>query len=216
MTPKTNLNTCVELRYLVSDPVKLRNFLKTGVYVTTQDLEDIYYDFKDFLLLRKGIFIRSRNQNILQIKFSLDDLLGDKIGPHEAAETYTFLLPFVFEERKKLQSILSILDLVSPIRPTLPTFLKINHLEAYVKTKKKREIYVKDSSIFHLDAIEKLEPILEITQQINGQEEVSSTKAEMEQLVATLHLEKTILGPLEIYLRKYQPEIYQLGKYKVE
>ena len=118
----------VELKFQVLDKIQLEKFLKNLKFLKRERITDIYLDTKDANLYKKGIFIRIRNENKLQIKFNpLDVSNKNKISKHEVCLEYSFDLPLLEEDIIKLNKVLTSLGL-KQISSSLHELKEKNHL----------------------------------------------------------------------------------------
>jgi len=176
-------------------------------------VEDIYYDTEDYQLLRSGNFLRVRNGK--QIDF--------KLNANDSSHLYCKETNFSFKNEN--------FDEIKKILSNIGIFLSSNTLDeifmdlkVLAPIKKKRSTYVlEENVIMVLDKVENLGTFLEIEYDYDGdtftKEQGDYFKKYLKEILNKFHLLKdgdreVSIGYVELYLKKYNVETYQLGLYQ--
>jgi adenylate cyclase class IV len=200
----------VELKFEVVDRVLLENFLRDclrqGGEVHTVD---VYFDRRDAALFRRGIFIRVRDGRLLEFKFNPKDF------KHEFAVERSFELPLREDKVGPLNQLLSLLGMrqLSPGQLSLQSLLKLNDLHEFVRIEKTRTVFVKEPFTFSLDDVRNLGQFIEIECHTDEEAKVHELISIIKGLAEKLKLKPINVGYVELYLRKYNYELYKQGLY---
>lgn len=174
-------------------------------------LEDVYYDTVDYQLLKKGNFLRIRNNKRLDFKLNVNDLshLVCKENSYELSDD-------------NLQNINQTLkDIGLDIK-----LQAIDDIYKYFKVlapiKKKRASYrLEDDIILVIDEVEDLGLFLEIELDLNDEqiEDGAYYKNILMEALKKNNLyddsfKEVHIGYVELYLKKYNYDAYLLGIYK--
>lgn len=198
----------IELKY------KLKNFPKVGFpLIEERKEEDIYYDTKDYDLLRKGNFLRIRNQEKIDFKLSTNDLTH-----LYCKETRFSLNPF---PSSNIEEVFHSLNL-SISCSTYEKFKK-NLIVLAPIVKNRRTYKIDDNITMVLDEIENLGYFLEIEYDVEQdtiiEEEGKKYEKKLMDVLKENHLlteedKKVTIGYVELYLKEYNIEAYHLGLYQ--
>ncbi len=198
----------LELKY------KLNCSPKVDFEITSQkDVEDIYYDTDDYTLIQKGNFLRVRNNKSIDFKLSANDLTHLYCN-----ETNFDLNSFNVDSVAKT---LNNIGVDIEFRNSSELFEK---LKVLAPIKKHRKSYnIEKNVVMVIDEVEDLGTFLEIEYDIDKE---SITKDEAEyyknyllnilkrnNLLTNQH-EEVHVGYVELYLKKYNIDAYNLGLYK--
>ncbi len=207
----------LELKFQVLDKTQLENFLKNLKFLKNEKIGDIYLDTEDAELYRKGVFIRIRNTNKLQIKFNPADVVNQhKMGAHEVCSEYSFRLPLSENDVKNLNEILEFLNLERISSPSLDELKERNSLVDSIVIDKKRKIFTNGKFLIAVDEVKDLGTFIEIEAKIRGSENIEPIKEEMLNLVKDLKLKRITTGYNELWWRKRDFRIYLQGRYLLE
>lgn len=201
----------VELKYEIRESKLIEKFLSDGEVKSTKNSVDKYYDNKDFSFFKQGIFIRVRDNKKLDFKYNFED---DK---HEYCQENSFELPLNIEKSDIFNNLLKILGL-SPLGDdsSLTTFFELNNLIEFVIIDKTRTEILKGGLNFYLDNVKELGEFIEIEGIPKQSSDIKGMIANIEGIAKKLNLKKLTTGYVELYLRKYNYNIYKQGKYLLE
>lgn len=176
-------------------------------------VEDIYYDTQDYQLLRSGNFLRVRNGKQIDFKLNAND------SSHLYCKETNF--SYKNENFDEIKKMLSNLGISLSSNNLEEIFM---NLKVLAPIKKKRYTYVlEENVIMVLDKVENLGTFLEIEYDYDGdtftKEQKDYFKKYLEEILNKFHLLKdgdreVFVGYVELYLKKYNVEAYQLGLYQ--
>lgn len=187
--------------------------------IKEKDQVDIYYDTHNYDLLRNGNFLRIRNDKRLEFKLYAGD------DSHLFCQETDFDLDKLSNNKDKINDILMGIGLKT--LDNLTSFKQIidsNGLIVLSPIIKHRTSYKYDDNIIiSVDKVDNLGIYMESEIMID-KNNLSSNEADKikEELVSSLKKasiltgkEKSVnIGYVELYLLKYNIEVYNLGKYK--
>jgi hypothetical protein len=84
----------IEKKYRVLNPRHIKHLLKPMNYLSSGRIVDEYFDTIDGLYYQQGIFIRSRNNETLDVKFNPHHLTDKSNNDHVSCCEYSFDIPF--------------------------------------------------------------------------------------------------------------------------
>ncbi len=198
----------VELKY------KLNSFPKVDFpLVEERREEDIYYDTKNYDLLRNGNFLRIRNQEKIDFKLSTNDLT------HLYCRETRF--PFSPFPSEKIEEVFQNLKLDISCYNYEEFKEKLIVLAPILK---KRKTYkINDSITMVLDEIEDLGYFLEIEYDVEQESITEEEGKKYEDILISVLKENKLLqeenkkvsiGYVELYLKEHNIEAYHLGLYQ--
>jgi predicted adenylyl cyclase CyaB len=201
----------VELKYEIRELKLIEKFLSDGEVKSTKNSVDKYYDNKDFSFFKQGIFIRVRDDKKLDFKYNFED---DK---HEYCQENRFELPIRMDKSDIFNNLLKTLGL-KPLGDdvSLTTFLELNNLIDFVIIDKTRTEISKDELNFYLDNVKEVGEFIEIEGIPKQSSDIEDMIANIKGIAKKLNLKKLTTGYVELYLRKYNYNIYAQGKYLLE
>ncbi len=187
--------------------------------IKEKDQVDIYYDTHNYDLLRNGNFLRTRNDKRLEFKLYAGD------DSHLFCQETDFDLDKLSNNKDKINNILTGIGLKT--LDNLTNFKQIidsNGLIVLSPIIKHRTSYkYNDNITISVDKVDNLGIYMESEIMID-KNNLSSNEADKikEELVSSLKKasiltgkEKSVnIGYVELYLLKYNIEVYNLGKYK--
>ncbi len=198
----------IELKY------ELKNKIKCDLKPNKEKVvEDIYYDTEDYQLLKNGNFLRIRNGKQLDFKINANDM----------SHLYCKETNFSYSD----ENVLEIKELLKKLGIDI-SFNSLDELFESLKIlapiKKKRYIYeLEEKVVMVIDEVENLGTFLEIEYDYEN-DEITKEKGEYYKNYLKDVLRKNNLlnndlievkiGYVELYLKKYNMEAYNLGIYK--
>lgn len=198
----------LELKYkLTKEPIIMIEAYKKN------EIEDIYYDTQDNTLLKKGNFLRLRNQKSLDFKLNANDL------SHLYCKERNFNVEKYNSD--ELEELLKEIGLSISFE-TIEELL--NQLKILAPIKKQRISYKIEPNIeMVIDKVENLGIFLEIEYDI-CKDNITNEEAKQykdylnkilkEKKYITEKDEEIHIGYVELYLKENNPEAFELGLYK--
>lgn len=204
----------IELKYQIIDENQIQEFLKKFFFVSKERVVDVYLDTKEGDLYKKGIFIRVRNNKILDFKYNLEDLRTlNKVSMHEQCDEYSFPLPLTNDSIKVVNQNCRILGLIGIFNPDLEELKVKNNLINSVVIDKIRKNFRDKELKYSFDDVKRLGKFFEIEKQGREGEDFEKTKGEIRKRVKNLKLKLITAGYCEAYWRKYDFNLYLQGRY---
>lgn len=211
----------VELRYEIIDDSEINlKFLKEKRVV------DVYYDTIDGKFFKKGIFIRKRNDNKLDFKFNLEEIVGSSFkNDHTHCDEYSFIIPFQIKDLSKFKEVCSLLKIKVPKEFSIHSFLDKNSLvplaivDKIRKTAEKNGLHISVDSVKQVGRFIEVEKILEVEENTEEyEEELEKTKKDIDKFVHALGIsvEQNETGYCELVLRKTNFDLYKQGRYLLD
>jgi len=210
-------NIEIELKYQVLDEPQVQEFLKKLDFIDKKRVIDVYLDTKDGNLYKKGIFIRIRDNKILDFKYNLEDFQNlNKVSMHEQCDEYSFSLPLTNKSFKAINQNCKILGLVEISKPDLGELKLRNNLIDSVVIDKIRQKFKDEEFKYSFDDVKGLGKFLEI--EVEGQEgeDFEEIKDRIREKVKNLKIKLITTGYNEVYWRKYNFNLYIQGRYLFE
>lgn len=198
----------IELKYELND--------KKPITLTLTDekiVEDIYYDTKDFKLLKNGNFLRVRNGKQLDFKLNAND------NSHLYCKETNFTLED--DNIKEIKDLLSNLDVKVSFNNIEELFLKLIVL---APIKKKRLVYkLEDNVTMVIDEVDDLGAFLEIEYDLDKNSITKEEGEHYKEYLINILKEKNLfnslkrevhIGYVELYLKKHNKDAYNMGIYQ--
>lgn len=207
----------VELKYRISRPSAELDKFPIANEISQ---EDAYYDTAGRDLLRRGNFLRIRNSGRLDFKLNLGD------ASHLYCGESSFPLENIAGKRPEIDDIF----LGCGLKPNgewsdFAGLIRAYGLGILGRISKLRKEYRVDEGLkVCIDDACGLGIFMEAERMVEGEDlspdEAGKIKAEMEGKLAALGLlappyEPVNIGYLELYLMRFDPEAYELGRYKM-
>jgi len=181
---------------------------------------DIYYDTADYSLIKKGNFLRIRNND--KIDFKID--IGD--DTHLYCKETSFKVSEICKRINDINKVL--LSVGLPKSKSIlknENFLLENNFIELARINKIRTIYELDENCnLCIDEVDNLGLFLEAEVIINSND-INQIKAEkiksglekrlIENKFIDSSSERINTGYVELYLLMYNPNVYELGKFKI-
>ncbi len=198
----------IELKY------ELKNKIECNLNPDKEkEVEDIYYDTEDYQLLKNGNFLRIRNKKQLDFKINANDL----------SHLYCKETNFTYDD----ESVSEIKELLKKLGIDI-SFNSLDELFKNLKVlapiKKKRSTYkLEEKVVMVIDEVENLGIFLEIEYDYEN-DEITKEQGEyyknyLKDILKKYNLlnddtREVRIGYVELYLKKYNKEVYDLGIYK--
>ncbi len=181
--------------------VKLMEFIGSlGEPIVSTTISDIYYDTSEYKLFSSGVFIRVRNEHILEIKQDTDENLL-----HTTTAEYKYVFPLDIDDSLDVNHYLNkILPVIEDDKINL--FERYN-LKFFVKINKVRRRFEYNGLIISLDDLSDLGNFIEI--ECSNKDKFS----EIEKLKSSLGLTNLKLGYVELRLKKDNHDAFKYGRY---
>jgi adenylate cyclase class IV len=206
----------IELRYEVLDSGQIDSFFASSQQLGRKRVVDVYWDNPERTLWKRGIFIRTRNDQKLDIKFNRECLENMSLGHLDYCEEYSFTLPLEEKDVVKLNSLIKSLDLQQAPMASYDSFLSANNFEEHYVVDKVRTSYKHGSFTVAVDVVADLGTFLEIELMSEHHAHIEQVKHEMHVALAGLKLKPLRLGYCSMVLKKNQYECYRQGRYALQ
>ncbi len=215
MNKNTN-NIEIELRYEVVDITQLPAFLARLNPREHKRVVDSYLDTTDADFLKKGIYIRIRNNKKMDIKFNRECLYNPDLDLQPYCEEYSFALPLRQENLTALNDLAPLLGLRHLASPDVQLFMRDNQLINHRIVDKMRSSYTSGIFTIYIDEVVDLGTFLEIelmTENINSLDNITQT---MEHILAGLTLRLLKTGYDSLVLKKQNFAQYIQGRFALK
>lgn len=181
----------------------------------TKRVVDYYYDTPDYKLLAGGNFLRNRNNKKIDFKLDVGDL------SHTFCKETSFNYDN-FAPNEDISAIFNGLGLsLNTNFANFKQFIKANGLKTLSVIDKTRKEYVYQDLIISLDNAKRIGKFMEIEYSVPDDTKVDKDQATnyiLDKMKATGLLPtdytKVNIGYVELYLKKHNPQAYNLGLYK--
>jgi len=204
----------VELKFEVSDKKEVESFLQGLTSVGEKGVYDVYLDTQEGDLYQRGIFIRIRNKKGLDFKFNVADFEDlNAYSDHGHCDELTFSLPLKPHSASSFNKVCRLLSLKEIMRSDLNEFKKVNSLKKSVVIDKLRKVYRDEVYEYSYDTVKDLGTYLEIEVNAKKGDDVKKIKQEMKKHLEGLNLKRISTGYNELYMRKYNFDLYLKGRY---
>lgn len=202
----------VELKFEALDSSLLDDFLSDGVRSKVKRTVDVYLDDKQANFFKRGIFIRIRDNKTLEFKYNPKDF------KHEFVVERNFELPLRKDKIQAFNQLLTVLGMkhLPPDQFNLKSFLELNDLHEFVVIDKRRTVIIKEPFKFNLDEVKNLGLFVEIECHTDDEAKIPALITDIKTLAKKLKLKLLNTGYVELYLRKYNYELYKQGLYILE
>ncbi len=172
---------------------------------------DRYYDTSGFDLLQQAVFVRVRNNSQLQFKYNE--------GRDEAhVQSLERVFPLPPETAQQVEEMNALFARFSPTWHAEPDFevaRATNGLIELAQIKKIREVYSNDEIRMSIDHVAGLGDYLEVELQCEEGADTSKALAKLRTFVSELSTQPVNIGYVEMWLRVHNPQVYQLGRYRL-
>lgn len=169
-------------------------------YVGQKQQIDTYYDTPNYTLFLNAVFLRKRNDKVVDIKYNFDKTDISHLFCNETS----FKFPLSEGAKNSFDVFLS--QLIQPVKNDDDIFQKYQ-LEEFVVINKSREIYQGNDIEVSFDIVENLGEFIEI--EAKTEKGITNIKNYMQ----SKNIQRITTGYVELYLKKYNYELYKKGKY---
>jgi adenylate cyclase class IV len=175
---------------------------------------DRYYDTTSFDLLQQAVFVRVRNHAQLEFKFN-----------EQVEAAHIQCTERVFPLQSRRQQVQELNSLFSHFLPqwyqvsTVKEAIQKKSLIVLASIKKKRVQYAYEDLLLSIDHVEGLGDFFEVEAQCEEGTETNQAIMRLQRFVSDLALptlRPVHVGYVELWLRLHHPQVYLLGKYRVE
>lgn len=205
----------IEKKYRVLDTHLIKDFLKSTNYLSSGQIIDQYFDTIDGIYYQKGIFIRTRNNISLDIKFNPDHLQGRTGKDHVVCREYNFEIPFQSTSENTFQSLSDLTGIKKPFPYSYENFFLKNELKSLVTIDKIRTTYENKSCIIAVDELHDFGTFIEFEAK-DGAQNIQEFIQYVENFTQGLSLQPISSGYVEFALRQTNEPLYRKGKYLLE
>ena len=202
----------IEKKYRVLDFHHIKDFLKPMNYVSSGRIVDQYFDTVDGFYYQQGVFIRSRNNETLDVKFNPNHLKDKSNNDHVNCCEYSFDIPFHSSFEDLFESLRHFIDIKKPFPYSFQNFLIENHLISLVTIDKTRSSYENETCIIAVDDLYGFGTFIEFEAK-DGTQNAQEFVQYVENLIQGLSLEPISSGYVEFALRETNESLYKKGKY---
>ena len=206
----------IELRYEVLDLTQVTDFLSCAKQLHKRRDVDLYFDTPDRILWKRGIFIRTRNNKKLEIKFNRECLQDLTIDRLDYCEEHSFALPLEESRLQELNLLLASLDLKTIACADFEILRSVNALDVHYAIDKVRTSYAYNSFTIAVDEVAGLGTFLEIELMAKDVDDLENVKHDMQLAIAGLRLQPIGAGYGSLILKKNDFECYIQGRYALK
>jgi len=206
----------LELKYQIEAPcVELENF----PVVKSLFQEDMYYDTKDYHLIRNGNFLRVRNNERIDFKLNTNDLT------HLYCKETSFKTVEVERKNDEINAVLKSIGLSCDQKyKSFKDFVNENGLVILSPIRKNRKTYQIDEKMkISVDEAENIGTFLEAEIMVDADNITPHEANKIKENMIKILKEKSLLSPedkavnigyVELYLEQHNRQAYDLGLYK--
>jgi len=205
----------IELKYKIAKQPDLSGF----TLKSEKSQKDIYFDTKEYDLIRGGNFVRVRNDKRIDFKLDISD-----DSKHFYCKETSFDVASINDKNKDFLNVFKAINVaVKGGFNNFDQFIEVNDFVVLSPIIKQRKTYTKGESkiVISVDEVEKMGLFLEAEividdndnadkNQIIAQEE----KFLIENKLITPNDKRLDYGYVELYLFEHNIKAYELGKYK--
>jgi adenylate cyclase, class 2 len=204
-------NIEIELRYEILDESQLPFFLSPLTFVNQKHIVDIYLDTPEADLLARGIYVRLRNNQRLELKFNRACLEDPTLEIQPYCEEHSFTVPLTPEELPRFNDIVSYLGLEQG--QSLEEFKSRNKLIDHRVVDKIRSTYSIEDFAILIDDVKELGKFLEIEIMSDTTRDIDSVTKRMRDILAPLKLKPLKTGFESLILRKHNFQQYLRARF---
>ena len=168
----------------------------------------IYYDTPTWDLLRRGVFVRVRNNR--QVEFKFNEGLTQE---HGQVRERVFSLAANDAQVEKMQTLFATFLPAWVPAASFAEAIRQNGLVELVTIDNTREIFVNDDFALSIDHVAGLGNFLEVETHCEEGADTSHAQNRLQAFVSDLHVEHIKVGYVELWLYKHNPAAYDAGRY---
>jgi adenylate cyclase, class 2 len=200
----------LKFRILPTDWPKIREKLGSMQFLGRSENDDRYYDTQGFDFLQQAVFVRVRNQRLLECKFNERADLA-----HVQCTERVFPLEPELHQAEHMNALFRHFYPSWQHAMTVKEAIQKNNLRELACIKNTRKQYGSENLVACVDHVEGLGDYFELETQIEKGRDTSCAVAKLQGFVADLALERIPVGYVELWLRLHHAEAYQRGRYKL-
>jgi adenylate cyclase class IV len=170
---------------------------------------DIYYDTPRFDLLRQAVFVRVRNQQWLEFKFN-----AQAAPTHIQSTERSFALNLHPSQAEEMHALFARFLPRWCAAAAPEEALHCNGLRELARIENHRTQYSYENLIICVDQVEGLGNFVEIEMQCEEDSDIQQAIARVQDLAAGFAARQVRVGYVELWLQRYHPQAYRLGKYQ--
>lgn len=206
----------IEMRYEVLDENQVDSFVKNLSFRKTKNVCDVYWDTESGDLVKKGIYIRVRDKNKLDIKFNRACLDNSNLEIQAYCEEHSFKLPLTSDDLERLNKVSASISLNTISKNSLELFKTTNNLVELCRVDKTRTSYSLDNFSIEVDSVKGLGAFLEIELMTKDTSRLKEVESQMKQLLMPLSLKRILTGYPNLMLRKQNFKLYLQSRFVLE
>lgn len=203
----------IELRYEILKQEQLSSFVAPLQKLHCKHDIDVYFDNPNDMLHKNGIYIRTRNNKKLDIKFNRACLDNPDLAIQDYCEEHSFALPLQEKDLTVINQLLVSLNLQPMTHASLENLKQVNQFHEQCVVDKIRTSYTFNNFTICIDEVKDLGTFLEIELMADTAENVLKVKQEMLALIHDLDLKPIKTGYINLLLRKKDFAHYLMGRF---
>lgn len=169
---------------------------------------DVYYDTASYDLLQQAVFLRIRNSVRLEFKFN------EKIEKEHGQSTErSYPLVLDVPQREKMNRLFTRFLPNWRATDTIEEAIATNGLIELAHIDNQRMEYSQNDFYLSLDQVKDLGDFVEVEVRCEEETDTSEAQTKLQAFAADLGLQHIRVGYVELWLQKYNPPAYLLGKY---
>jgi adenylate cyclase class 2 len=188
---------------------RLRDYFPTMQFVRRVHNSDRYYDTPGCDLLRQAVFVRVRNHERLEFKFN-----EQAAKAHLQSTERPFPLRASPEEAEAMHALFARFLPQWRVAESVEEAVRGNGLVELARIENDRTQYSYQDLIICVDQVKGLGQFVEIEMQCEEESDTRQAIAWLENLAAGLAARQVRVGYVELWLQRYHPQAYRLGKYQ--
>ncbi len=118
----------IELRFEIVNSQELPAFTAALAPLGSKRVVDSYLDTRQADLIKKGVYVRIRDNKKVDIKFNRECLHNPELELQPYCEEYTYLLPLQEHDLEGFNAIVKTVGLTPPSYANFEEFIKLNDL----------------------------------------------------------------------------------------
>jgi adenylate cyclase class 2 len=187
---------------------KVREKVRGMAFEGTTRNHDVYYDTPTWELLRRAVFLRVRNHQQVEVKFS-----EDSAPVHGLVKERIFPLDSSSSAAGQMHTLLTYFLPTWIPAPSFEEAIHANGLIEFVCIDNTRKAYAGEQIRLSIDQVEGLGDFLEVETHCEEEAETGEAQARLQAFVSDLQVQHINVGYVELWLARHNPAAYQAGKY---